>query len=188
MVEGEGSRDVARVKEGERERITQGPVLVRVSSQNVPCSVLFRREDRHDRQSACQQPLTGNRPPELSDQQRVRFGLDVVGDEARTLFDAMVRATEIARAWSASSASSRARMALESQRTLRVTDRGWRACPGRQAFWRRRARRLRDGRLDGREKTPGSRWCGAVVFASEPRSSGRDGVRLGVRSATRPAE
>ena len=30
--------------------------------------------------------LTGNRPPELSDQQVVSLGLDIVGDEARTLF------------------------------------------------------------------------------------------------------
>ena len=65
MVEGEGSRDVTGVQHGERDGIAQGPVLVGVSSQDVLGSLLFRGKGRHDRQAACQQPLTGHRPPEL---------------------------------------------------------------------------------------------------------------------------
>jgi hypothetical protein len=77
MVDAEGSCDMTRVKDGERQRVAQRPVLVRVSSQDLLGFVLFRREYRHHRQSARQQPLTGNRPPELSDQQGVYFGLEV---------------------------------------------------------------------------------------------------------------
>ena len=62
---------------------------------------------------------------------------------------------------------SSARMALESQRTLRVTDRGGRACRGRLARCRRRGQRRRDGTADGREKTGEFRRPGADGRACE---------------------
>jgi len=85
MVEGEGSRDATGVHHGERDGVAQRPVLGSVSSQDVPGFLLFRWMNRHDRQPACEQPLTGNRSSELPHEQCVRFGFDVVRDKARAL-------------------------------------------------------------------------------------------------------
>ena len=86
LVEREGSRDVTSVENGERNRVAQRPVFVGVSSQDLLGPLFLSRKNPHDRQTACQQPLTGNRPPELPHEQCVGLGLDISGDEAGTLF------------------------------------------------------------------------------------------------------
>lgn len=75
---------MAGVENGEGDRVAQGPVLVCVSSQDLSRALLFRRQSPNDRQPARQQPLTSDRPSELAHQERVRFDLDVVCDEARS--------------------------------------------------------------------------------------------------------
>src|SRR5438445_2230079 len=86
MVEGEGSRNVTSVNHCERDRVTQGPVLVGVPSQYLLSLQLFRRKNRNDRQPARQQPLASDGSSQLSEEERVGFRLDVVGDEARPPF------------------------------------------------------------------------------------------------------
>ena len=85
MVKGEGAPDASGIENGERNRVAQGPVFVGVPSEDLLGSLLFRREDRHDGQAAGEEPLPGNRPPELPHEQRVGLGFDVVRNEARAL-------------------------------------------------------------------------------------------------------
>jgi len=82
-VEGERSRHVAGVEDGERDRITQGPVLVGVSRQDLFRPLLFRGQSPQDGESARQQPLPSDRSTKLADKERVCLSLDVIGDEAR---------------------------------------------------------------------------------------------------------
>ena len=65
MVEGEGSRNVTSVEHGERDRVTQRPVLVGVPSQDLPGFLLFGGANRHDRQPARQQPLASKSSSKL---------------------------------------------------------------------------------------------------------------------------
>ena len=65
MVEGEGSRHVTSVEDGERDRVTQGPILVRVPSQDLLGFLLLGGQSRQDRQPARQQPLTSDTSTEL---------------------------------------------------------------------------------------------------------------------------
>ena len=60
VVEGEGSRNVTGVEHGERDRVTQRPVLVGVPRQDLLRFLLFGGESRHDRQPARQEPLASN--------------------------------------------------------------------------------------------------------------------------------
>ena len=76
MIEGERPPDSTRVHQREGDRIAQRPVLVRVASQDVSGFLLFRCEDGDNRQPAGQKPLTGDRAPELPDEQRLRLGLE----------------------------------------------------------------------------------------------------------------
>jgi hypothetical protein len=48
------------------------------------CPLLFLRQDTEHGQATREQPLSRDGTPELSQQESVRFRLDVVGDEART--------------------------------------------------------------------------------------------------------
>ena len=82
VIEGEGPSDVTGIEHGERDGVAEGPILVSVSSENLSAFLFFRGQHPHDRQSACQQPLTGDRPSELPYEECVRFRFDVVGDEA----------------------------------------------------------------------------------------------------------
>jgi len=81
MIEGKRPSDATGVEHGERDRIAQSPILVSVSSKNLSRLLLFSGEYSDDRQTAGQQPLTGNRPSELSQEECVRFRFDVIGDE-----------------------------------------------------------------------------------------------------------
>jgi len=66
VVEGEGPSDATTVEHGERDRVAEGPILVGVSSEDFSGSLFFGGEYPDDWQTACQQPLTGNRPSELA--------------------------------------------------------------------------------------------------------------------------
>lgn len=86
MIKGEGPSDVTGLQYCERDRIAERPVLVCVSSEDLSGFLFFRGEYPNDRQSVCQQPLTGNRPPKLPQEERVRFRFDITSDEARACF------------------------------------------------------------------------------------------------------
>jgi hypothetical protein len=66
VIEGEGPSDATSVKHGERDRITKGPALVDVSSEDLPGSLLLRRKHSHDRQTADEQAIDGQSPAPAS--------------------------------------------------------------------------------------------------------------------------
>ena len=55
-------------------------------SENLLGALFFRGERPYHRQAASQQPFARDRPAELSEEQCVCLGFDVVRDETRPLF------------------------------------------------------------------------------------------------------
>jgi len=86
LVEGKRRGDLTSIKNRERNRIAQAPVLVAVPSQNLLGALLVRRERPHDRQSAFEQPFARDRPAEFSQKERVCLRFDVIRDETGSLF------------------------------------------------------------------------------------------------------
>ncbi len=81
-IERERVSDATTFDHGKRDRVTEGPILVAVSRENLSGSLFFSRQHPHDRQPAGQQPLARDHPSQFSDEQGVRLGFNVVGDEA----------------------------------------------------------------------------------------------------------
>ena len=187
-VERKGPSNATTFEHGERDRVAESPVLIDVASEDLSGFLFFGGEYPHDWQTARQQALTRNRPSELSYEECVRLRFDVIGHEARAPFGRDVTCHRDGTCMVGTSASSSARMALESQRTARVTDRGWRVCRGRLASRRRRARHRQGGTSDGREKTRESPPSDDDGYGSERRSLIRGDVRPDEHLGDRPAE
>ena len=66
VIEGEGPFHATGVEHRERDSVAEGPILVRVSSEDLSGFLFLGREDSHDRQPACQEPLTCNCASELA--------------------------------------------------------------------------------------------------------------------------
>ena len=66
----------------EGNRVTKSPVFIGVPSDDLLCEILLLRKYPDHRQTASEEPLSGQRPSQLPKQQRMGLHFDVVRDEA----------------------------------------------------------------------------------------------------------
>jgi hypothetical protein len=82
-IETERGPNLSQLDYGERDRIAQAPILIRVTRENLSAPFLFTGKDPEDWETSPQKPLQCQGAAEFMQEQSVSFRFNIVGDEAR---------------------------------------------------------------------------------------------------------
>jgi hypothetical protein len=82
-VETERTPNFSELEYGERDRVAQAPILVRMTRQNLSGPFLFTGKDPDHRETSSQKPLQRQSAAEFVQEEGVSFCFNIVGDEAR---------------------------------------------------------------------------------------------------------